>query len=236
MKINVAKLKRVIIENTGPGKKFSRRGLSLAATEGKNPDLVRDLINRGQDRKPSIESVAGIAAALELDLSEFIAGVSASVEPDVIKVIGTVEAGAWREQAQWPEEQWYDLEVHPSPVSDVDRFGLRVEGFSMDKVFPPGTELDCLRIKFGEGPLRPEPGDIVVVQRRNGDLYETTCKRLELAPDGIYQLRAESTRPEFQEPIPLGRPDRDHHVDTGIEIIGIVNQAYQRHFRRRPAA
>lgn len=71
LNFDVAKLRRVVIEHTGQGKKWSRRALSLAASNGKNPDLVRDFISRGQDRKPSFDAVAGIANALGMDVSEF---------------------------------------------------------------------------------------------------------------------------------------------------------------------
>jgi hypothetical protein len=65
--LDVAKLRLVIIENTGTGKKWSRRGLAMAASGGKNPDLVRDFISRGQDRKPSFDAVA-FAKRLASDL------------------------------------------------------------------------------------------------------------------------------------------------------------------------
>lgn len=230
--IDVARLKRDVISCTGPGKQFTRRALSLAASDGKNPDLVRDLISRGQDRKPSIETVAGLARAMGKSTGDYLSGANVGPEPLSIMVVGSVEAGVWREQEEWPAEKQYPLEVHPSPVPGAERFGLVVEGLSMNKVFPEGTELDCLRVIWKDGGLRPMPGDLVIAQRRRGDLYETTCKRLALNAEGEYELRAESTEPEFAQPIPLGKPDDNYHADDGAEIIGIVNRAYQRHFRR----
>lgn len=231
-KIDVSALKRAVIEATGPGREFSRRSLSLAASAGKNPDLVRDLISRGQDRKVSFETAAGLAAAMGRDVGEFIAGsVGASQALEAIRVIGAVEAGAWRECEAWEPDRQFEVIVQPVSLGGAVRFGLQVVGYSMDRVFLPGTILDCLRIPDTPD-LAPIPGDIVVVQRRRGDLFETTCKRLERADDGGFQLRAESTRPEFGEPIPIGSPDNGHFADEDICIIGIVNSAITHVFRR----
>ena len=224
-RINVAALKKAVIEATVAGSGLSRRKLSMLASDGKNPDLVRDLLSRGQDRKVSFETAAGLAQALGRDLSEFLIGeVLAPTGPNRIKVVGDVEAGAWRENGEWDDDQIFEIEVTPSPFAATGRFGLRVVGFSMDRLFLPGTILDCFQV-YGADGLVPEPGDIVIVQRARGDLFETTCKRLERLQDGSYQLRAESTRPEFKEPIAIGRPDGDYFGDDETRIIGIVNAA-----------
>lgn len=225
-KIDLARLKRSIIANTGPGKKYSRRGLSLEASDGKNPDLVRDLINRGQDRKPSIQTVLGLAKALGEDINDFIIGndsypLTKSVE---VTVIGSVEAGAWRQQERWDGDRQYVVEGQSSPFGNGTRFGLEVAGYSMDRKFLPGTVLDCFAVP-GTPDLTPIPGDVVIVQRTRGDLTETTCKILERLPDGSFQLLCDSTRPEFAEPIPIGKPDNGHFGDDEIRIIGIVNSA-----------
>lgn len=231
-RIDVAALKRAVIAATGPGKQFTRRSLSLAASGNKNPDLIRDLISRGQDRKVSFDTAVGIAAALGVDVGQFIAGgVAASGKLDAIRVIGAVEAGAWRECEQWDDDRQFEIVAQPAQIAGAVRFGLEVVGYSMDRVFLPGTILDCLRIPDTPD-LQPIAGDIVIVQRRRGDLFETTCKRLERTEDGSYQLRAESSRPEFTAPIPIGKPDNGHFADEDICIIGIVNSAITRVFQR----
>lgn len=98
-------------------------------------------------------------------------------------------------------------------------------------MFLPGTILDCMAVP-GTPDLVPAHGDIVIVQRRMGDLFETTCKRLEMLADGSYQLRADSTREEFAEPIHIGKPDDGHFTDGDTTIIGIVNTAITRVFAR----
>lgn len=148
----------------------------------------------------------------------------------IIEVIGAVEAGVWRERTEWPEDERYQLEVGYSLVPSAERFGLVVEGYSMDKVFPPGSELECIRVYRGR--QDPQDGDLVIVERRQHDLRETTCKRLRRGDTG-WELHCESTKPEFQAPIPLGDPDADHFGDDGIDVIGIVVRAFQNHYAHR---
>jgi SOS-response transcriptional repressor LexA len=99
----------------------------------------------------------------------------------------------------------------------------------MDKTIPPGSVLDCVRIKFSD--VMPEPGDLVIVERHAHDLTEMTCKRLRRG-NGGWELHSESTKAEFQEIIPIGDPDPDLHADNEISIIGIVLEARQLHRRR----
>ncbi len=100
----------------------------------------------------------------------------------------------------------------------------------MDRIIPPGSDLECLRVTFGV--VTPQPGDIVIVQRNRHDLQELTCKRLDF--DGHnWVLRGESTRPEFQEPIIIGRPDDGHFGDDETAVIAIVLRSHQTLYKRR---
>lgn len=149
-------------------------------------------------------------------------------DPNEIDIWGPVAAGVWREAvtASGPHQKF---EVGPNPRPGVPRFAVQVDGKSMDMILPPGSMLECLRVGFG-GP-EPQPGDLVIVQRQRHNLFELTCKRLVKAGDD-WELRAESSQPEFQDPIPLGRPDVDHVGDEEIRIVGIVVRSYQMHFRQ----
>ncbi len=233
---DVAHLRRVLEEATGPSSKWNARSLSLAASAGKSPHLVRDII-RGKSSNPQLETILGLAKALGMDIAQLIPS-TATLMPRVgmtggierLEVVGAVAAGVWREQTDWAEEDRYSIEVGPNPVAGGERFALRMEGHSMDKIIPPGSDLECLRVSYGV--VDPQPGDIVIVQRDRHDLHELTCKRLD--HDGTnFILRAESTRAEFQEPIVIGRPDEDHFSDDGIAIIGIVLRSHQNLFRSR---
>lgn len=234
--VNIEHLRKVLETATAPGGAWNARSLSLAATDGKSPHIVREIL-RGRSNNPTLETLVGLSRALGIDISRLVSG-NEGVMPRVggtspyerLQVLGAVAAGVWREQTEWPEEDRYFIEVGPNPVAGGQRFALRMEGHSMDKLIPPGSDLECLRTTFGE--IEPVPGDIVIVQRDRHDMHELTCKRLD--HDGQnYILRAESTRPEFQEPIIIGRPDSDNFCDDGVTIIGIVLRAHQKLYSRR---
>lgn len=205
----------------------------MAATGGKNPDLVRDILSRGQDRRISFETAAGIAAALGEDVATFL-NVDVAIPNTLgkirIKVVGEVQAGVWHERSEWPEDERFTVEVLPLDFN-AERFGLRVVGYSMDKLFLPGTVLDCFQIGFGNESPEPRDGDIVVVQRRQGLLFETTCKELQIVGDE-YFLKPVSTKPEFQQSWSIGKPDWEHQDDSETRIIGIVNSAITQIYRR----
>lgn len=233
---NIAFLRKLLEDATAPDAKWNSRSLSMAATGGKNPYLVRDIIKE-KSTNPTLDTLVGLARALEMDISQMIPAattimhrVGGSQSFETLEVVGAVAAGVWREETTWSAEDRYSIEVGPNPFPGSERFALRMEGYSMDKVIPPGSDLECLRVAYGY--VEPQPGDIVIVQRDKHDLHELTCKRLD--HDGQnFILRGESTRAEFQEPIVIGRPDEDHVGDNDITIIAIVLRAHQSLYTRR---
>lgn len=233
---NISFLRKLLEDATSPDAKWNSRSLSLAATGGKNPYLVRDIV-KGKSTNPTLDTLVGLAKALEMDISQMIPAaasvmhrVGGAQSYEMLEVVGAVAAGVWREQTEWSQEDRYSIEVGPNPFPGSERLALKMEGLSMDKVIPPGSDLECLRVAYGY--VEPQPGDIVIVQRDKHDLHELTCKRLD--HDGQnYILRAESTRAEFQEPIVIGRPDENSISDDGITIIAIVLRAHQSLYARR---
>lgn len=242
VEIDLAKLRKLIVDTTGPGKKFTRRALSMAATEGRNPDLVRDLM-RVDKRKPTIEAVAGICGVLGIPLSEVVKGVAPTLpdRTEWLKVGGSVAAGVWKEQTEWPRDDWYEIEVDSSDF-EGDHFGLTVEGRSMERTLPPGTVLRCVDL-IGSG-VEIQDGDYVIVERKQGPLREVTCKRLRRQNGGDWELVAESYQPEFREPIVIGKPidsddgpNFDGIDEKEIRVKALVIDAYLplARRRRRPA-
>jgi SOS-response transcriptional repressor LexA len=232
-RIDVAKLRRVILEHAGQGRRFTRRSLSLAASNKKNPDLVRDIF-RVDDRKPTFDTVAGIARALDMDVTEFLVGSGAKPLPFgstvMVPVIGAVEAGAWRESWEFPADEVVEVEFAHDGVTG-DRIGLQVEGRSMDRRFPPGTTLDCVKLIGSDESV--EDGDYVIVESLRGGLVEATCKRLIVADDGSFSLVGESTLPEYEVPIPIGKPDQAFDGDAETRIVARVIHARQTFVRRK---
>lgn len=220
----------------------SPRWVSMAATNKKNPDLIRNLLT-GTD--PLLPGVVGICTVMKIPLSAVMKGLSVSESPEDseatdggswLTVSGEVEAGVFRAQPEWGPEDWYQVELEP--LSDGHQHhGLIVRGRSMDRIFPQGTILRVVdAISSGYALMHD---DYVVVERRQGDLVELTCKRLSMRPDGNYELIAESFLDQFQEPIFIGRPvdgsdgDFDHIEDNEIRVRALVVDAHLPIRRRR---
>lgn len=215
----------------GAGGHHSARGLSIAATNGSNPDLVRNFLGSRQT-KPKPEHVAGLASALGVPFVTFLSNWDGPIprRKSWLLVNAAVEAGVWREHVEWGPEDWFEIAVEPSS-RDSEDFGFIVRGRSMDKVLPPGTILRCADPITSGVTFRDE--DYVIVERERGGFVELTCKKLCMRPDGAWELRAESHSSEFDDPIFIGRPldgpDRDQFdaMDEGeIRIKAVVIDAY----------
>lgn len=140
-------------------------------------------------------------------------------EDEWVEVTGAVAAGRWLEQTDWPESEQYDVKFGPPPFRGAKRFGVRMEGQSMNRTIKDGSDLECLWIKFSN--IEPRPGDLVIVERKAHDLTEMTCKRLDRDEQG-WLLRAESFDPQFDDPIRIGEPSPDTVTDEGIRVVGVV--------------
>lgn len=188
-------------------------------------DLTKRIANVLAEKGVDYDTVMELAG-LDRSLSSRVREEQAEFLP----ITAVVAAGVWREHADLPAEEKRQLEVGPSPIPGAERFAMRMEGSSMDLTIPPGSDLECLRVAYGE--IEPQAGDLVIVERTKHDLTELTCKRLDIAGDE-WILRGESTKPEFREPIRIGKPDPDVFTDEEVRVIGIVIKAHQEHFRRR---
>lgn len=231
-KIDVPKLRRAILAYIEATPRMTRRALSMAASGGRNADVVRDIF-RVDKRQPLFDTVAGLAAAMDRDVSEFLHGVPPKEGRDWLVVTGVVEAGVWKEQPEWAPADRYAIEVEAIDIGGR-RYGLVVEGRSMDLTFKPGMILDCISLIGAD--VSPSDGDYVIVERSRGGLRETTCKRLRQRPDGNYELVAESSLPEFSEPMLIGKPDFNAETDDETRAVALVLSARLPLFRqkRRP--
>lgn len=141
-------------------------------------------------------------------------------------VRGEVAAGVWREAYEWPQDEWlpYTGGAHVS-VDATRRFGLRVDGESMNEVYPPGTILDCVSIFDTETPKSGQ--HVVVIRVRHDDALEATVKRFVIDSDGRRWLVPRSTNPAFQSPIALDQPE-DGIVETRIiaKVVGSYKPEY----------
>ena len=141
--------------------------------------------------------------------------------PTSIWVAGHVEAGSFREAAEWDRSRWYAVDV---PVPDRFRRvakALEVRGHSMDEEYKPGSVLiwvDFLDFR------PPRHADHVIVYSYRGDEVEATVKELRVDEDGKRWLWPRSSKPDHQLPIDCESPPDG--IDT-IEIKGIVIGDYR---------
>jgi SOS-response transcriptional repressor LexA len=131
-----------------------------------------------------------------------------------VSVRGKVAAGMFQEN--WSsnfEADPRELEHVPVVISGFPEgllYALELDGPSMNKAFPnPSTFV--IVCPYGKTPVGD--GDFVIVERRDGDLTEATCKRLKHTKDG-WQLFPDSHDPAFQEPVVLSGDE--------VKIIGVV--------------
>jgi hypothetical protein len=156
-------------------------------------------------------------------------GPSRVIESPEIPWLGKAAAGVWLEQSVRDPDSMetvpYDrMAGDPGPDN---LFAITPEGDSMDLKWPEPVKLIFRWAKFGFADVAP--GNYVLVERENHDLYEMTCKRLEIDEEtGDFLLISESSNPKFRDPIRVPRsPEDGDHVDTGISILGKLVRAVQ---------
>lgn len=191
----------------------------VARTLGIAPARVSEMKRR--ERKVQQEEMAPLAQLLGMVKADAIK-TQPVLHSEKIRNLGKVAQGVWLEQTfsdpDEPEFVEYDrLKGDPLPE---DLFAVTPEGLSMNLRFPPNIQLICKRIPFGFEEL--ESGALVIVERTAHDLREMTCKLLVIDDDGVCWLHSESDQPQFKDPIRIGKPNGDHHVDEEIRAIGRV--------------
>lgn len=136
---------------------------------------------------------------------------------------GAVAAGVWREALEWPEDDWtpYTGGAHVS-VEPSKRFGLRVEGDSMNEIYPPGTVLDCVNV-YDAADI--ESGrNVIVIRRRVDDTIEATVKQYVVDENGRQWLVPRSYNPAFRNAMPMDQQEPDI---AEVSIIGLVVGSYR---------
>lgn len=156
-------------------------------------------------REPSYDKLEAIARALGVDITAFFSKDSLIPSGPTLYVKGIVAAGLWQEATEWPEDEWQSFTGRPDVTADISmRFGLRVEGESMNEIYPAGTIVECVSV-FGHTEI--VPGKRVVVIRKRSDLqFEATVKELRQDAEGNMWAIPRSTDPTFQ-PIKLNGPE-----------------------------
>ena len=130
-------------------------------------------------------------------------------------VKGVVAAGVWREVWQLEEDQWETFTGRQDISAPLrDRFGLRIDGESMNDIYPSGSIVECVALLGGAS---LESGKRVVVQRQREDLeFEITVKEYLQDDLGREWLMPRSSKPEFQTPYLVGSQE------TGIVEVRVI--------------
>jgi transcriptional regulator with XRE-family HTH domain len=139
-----------------------------------------------------------------------------------VRVLGAIQAGAWGEHHEWPEEDRYDVMLPDDPaLRGLQLYAGEIAGPSMNLRYQEGTVVIFSRV-VADAEIK-EGRRYHVRQTRADGQTEETIKTLVKGEDGRFWLRPESTHPDFQEWIPLdGRPGGT------IEVLGRVRYAVQR--------
>lgn len=99
-------------------------------------------------------------------------------------------------------------------VAGLKQHSVRIEGTDCNKLFAFGDIV--IFVPFSAVRAAPREGDIVEIERRKGDLVETTIRRVHLE-DGVIEFWPESTDPKWQEPFRV----TDIHKITDFKIVGL---------------
>jgi transcriptional regulator with XRE-family HTH domain len=138
-------------------------------------------------------------------------------------VRGPVAAGVWHEVWEEPEDDWHTFTGRADVTAPLrDRFGVRVEGDSMNDAYPAGTILECVSFLGGAEIVN---GKRVIVERLRVDgSREVTVKEYFRDDGGIEWLVPRSINPAFQQPIRMDVQDDDV---VQVRIIGVVVGSYR---------
>lgn len=136
-----------------------------------------------------------------------------------IPIIGSIAAGVWKESLEYAEASHTYFTGRDNVQSPLrDRFGLRVEGDSMDLLFPPGTILECVNFWGDRDIANNQP---VIVQRRRSDgTLETTVKEYVRDKERIEWLVPRSRNPAFQALFRCDDPGPD--VEEVVIIATVI--------------
>lgn len=140
------------------------------------------------------------------------------------QVIGAVEAGVWRPAAEWPEDDFYEVYWVPKQeFIGIPTFGLEVHGPSMDRIYPEGSIVVCVRLAHIN--REPRSGERVVVYSRRPDGFlEATLKEY-VKENGTIWLWPRSTNPHHQAPIVYGESVADSELE--VEVHAVVIGSYR---------
>jgi len=136
-------------------------------------------------------------------------------------VIGTVAAGAWVEYDGLESDDAEEVPFIPGRYAALEQAAYRVQGPSMNRLRILDGDY-VIAVPYWMARQSLADGDVVVIERRRGQLLERTCKQIVVRPD-VVELWPRSTDIRYQTPIvvPLSH-DMEEPDGTTIEVVGLV--------------
>jgi transcriptional regulator with XRE-family HTH domain len=119
-----------------------------------------------------------------------------------VKTLGAVAAGVWRDVGQADSVVYEDLSNAMPPHPDYPleaQYDLVVVGTSINRVAMDGYRLRVVDLAQTGGGY--SAGDLVIVERTEGNLIETTAKRVRRRATGEEELWPDSDDPQWQTPL-----------------------------------
>jgi SOS-response transcriptional repressor LexA len=140
-----------------------------------------------------------------------------------VSVRGECAGGRWMEY-EVGDPTYETVPVVPTKFTALEQFAFRVRGGSMDRAkILDGDYVICVPYFMARAALTD--GDVVVVERRRGGLYERTCKVVELRPGEGVALASRSSDPRHADPLLIVNGESQDD-GTEIEVVGLVIGRY----------
>lgn len=203
-----------------------RLGLTLEQL-AERADFSVSQLSRWEAGKSNIpsERLPALASLYQCRIADIFEESDSPFEPlgPTLYVRGPVAAGQWHEVWEEPHDEWVAFTGRADVTAPLaHRFGVRVEGDSMNDLYPTGTILECVSFLGG---AEISNGKRVIVERvREDGEREVTVKEYLQDADGAIWLIPRSTNPAFQSPI---RCDQEEPGIVQIRVIGIVVGSYR---------
>lgn len=141
-----------------------------------------------------------------------------------LRVMGIIKAGDWRDISILGDDETEPevFQVARDPrFPRADQYLLKVEGDSMNEMFPDGSYVIC--VNFADSGLSLKTGQIVHVERTLAEthLVETTLKQVHIHGPEQIALRPRSTNPVHKEVV----LDGDELIE--VRVRGIITGKYE---------
>lgn len=216
---------RLVIAETG------KSATELAATVGvSSTTFTRPLNNPQFKYGPKFETLRKLAQETGVPLTSALTASSEQLLTEVqkrrpigkLEVRGIVAAGVWREVfMQLDEPMGVSPFVEDPRFAEFRQWAELVEGPSMNKHYLPGDFLHV--VDTIDSGYAAKYGDHVIVERRDGNKIERTCKVYERR-NGRPVLVGDSTDPRWNEPQPF---EANATEETVVQIVGKVLGSYR---------